>query len=312
VRLVGGRFAIGTALVALGCLVASVLPSLAADASVTLADGTSITVKEQRGRIVHGRGNEAWTLGYTVTDAAGSHLGLVPPTADAARDSAPFLAVDDTGSAVLVWSRFDGSFRKIAYTRFAGGSWTDFHYLTFGPGDDDHPRIGVSTTLSYLFFRSATGEYQYALIDLVAGRLLATPRPLNLGSARNDILPPRGWRLNGATVDIPVVNRCRAERPGCGGQIPTIGVPSHGGSSTEGGTVDIPVTNNKATAWGVGSRGDCNRMVLVIPAHNLKSAYVFRFANGVMSQIDHVDLPPQIEDRLGESMAATYLPLVCH
>ena len=88
----------------------------------------------------------------------------------------------------------------------------------------------------------------------MAGRLLAPPRPLNLGSARNDIIPPRVWMTNGATVDIPVVNRCHADKAGCSGLIPTIGVLPPGGLSPQGGTVDIPVTNNKATAWGVGSR----------------------------------------------------------
>ena len=50
----------------------------------------------------------------------------------------------------------------------------------------------------------------------------------------------------------------------------------------------------------------------MIPAHNMKSAFVFRFTNGITSILNHVDLPTQIQDRLGESLAATYVPLVCH
>jgi hypothetical protein len=312
VRFVGGRFAVRTAWAALGCLAAAALPALAAGASIGLADGTSLVVQEQRARQRGRVTDQAWTLGYSVTDAAGTRFGLVPPTADAARDSAPFLAVDDAGSAVLVWSRFDGSFRKIAYTRFAGGQWTDFHYLTFGAGDDNHPRIGVSSPLSYLFFQNGSGGYQYALIDLRAGRLLAPPRDLDLKSARNDIVPPRGVMSNGATVDIPVVNRCNADRQGCAGQIPTVSQLPPGGSVIQGGTVDIPIVNNRASAWGVGSSADCGRMVLVIPAHDAKQAFVFRFSNGATQILDHVDLPAQIQEGHGASLAANYLPLVCY
>src|SRR5256885_5942005 len=190
----------------LACIAASGAQAIASSPSVALADGTSLAVWEQRGRAIPGRGQDTSSIGYSLTDAAGIRLGVVPTTADSARDAAPSLALDGTGSAVLVWSRFDGSNRKIAYARFSGGAWTNIHYLTFGPGDDDEPRIGTGQAGSFLFFIGSPDKYQFAPLDLAAGRLFAAPRLLNLGSARRDIAPvrmPGSTPIRGA-VDAPV------------------------------------------------------------------------------------------------------------
>ena len=313
-RIVVRRIATRMAVVAIGCLASAGLPVLASARSVSLAGGTTLTVWEQHGRGAPGRGPEGWSINYSASDAAGTLQGVVPPTGDTARDSAPFLALDATGSAVLVWSRFDGSYRKVAYARFAGGAWTDFHYLTFGPGDDDQPRIGAAMAGAFLFYLGSHGTYQYAPLEMLAGRLFAAPRSIDLGNARRDILPPPGGaKTQGASVDIPVVNRCLGEKGACGGQTARKGSPlPPGGGTIQGGTVDIPIVNNKASVWGVGSSGDCGRMVLVIPTHDLKSAYVFRFFTGLTHVLQRVSLPPQVGDRFGEDLAASYLPLVCH
>lgn len=310
VRRIAARMAVG----AIGCLACAVLPVLASGLTADLANGASITVWEERGRAVRGRDSQVWSINYSMTDATGRRLGVVVPTEDAARDSAPFLALDGAGSAVLVWSRFDGSYRKIAYARFADGAWINFHYLTFGPGNDDQPRIGSARAGAFLFFASESGNYQYAPFDLTTGRLFAVPRLIDLGSARRDVLPPAGATTQGGTVDIPVVNRCGGERQGCAGQ--SIASRSRllppGGPTTQGGTVDIPVVNRQASVWGVGSSGDCSSLVLVIPTHDLKSAVALRFFNGLTDVLQRVSLPSQLEDRFGESLTASYLPLVCN
>jgi hypothetical protein len=316
VRNVGRKIAIGLAVAAMAGLAAG-LPALASTRSVELADGTSLTVWEQRGRAVTGRGQEPWSINYSVTDASGTRPGVVPPTADAARDSAPFLSTDVTGSIVLVWSRLDGPYQKIAYTRFSGGAWTNFHYLTFGPGDDDEPRIGTGMTGSFLFFHTRPDKYQYVPLDLVAGRLFAPPRSVELGSARRDISASRqrgSAATEGGTVDIPVVNRCGGNKTCSNAVGARAGLLQPGGATTQGGTVDIPVVNNrtKGFVWGVGSSGDCSPMVLVIPSHDLAKVFVFRFASGLTSVLERVSLPSKVEDRFGEGLAASYLPLVCN
>src|SRR5262245_29790072 len=141
---------IGTVLAVIAYLALSVPTALASTRHLDLTDGRALTVWEQRGPAPGGR--ESWSIDYCLRDADGSTLSVVPVTEDASADSAPFLALDPVGSPVLVWSRFDGSNMKIAYARFSGGAWTDFHYLTFGSGDDLEPRLGTSEAASYLFF----------------------------------------------------------------------------------------------------------------------------------------------------------------
>ncbi len=306
-RSVGGKIATGLAVAALA-LLATGRPALASARSVVLPDGSSLKVWEPSVKSKTGQAQASRVLNYSVTDASGTRLGVVPPTADAALDTAPYLSMDATGSAVLVWSRSDGLFRKIAYTRFSSGAWTDFHYLTFGPGDDDLPRIGTGSTGSFLFYLRPPDKYQYAPVDLIAGRLFAAPRAIDLGSARRDIEAPR--RLGSAvgraaTVDIPVVNRSA----GAGQSVSGLLQPT-----PQGGTVDIPVVNgkNKSANWDVGSSGDCSRMVLVIPSYDLTQAFVFRFASGSTAVLEAVLLPSPIRERFAEELASSHLPFVCN
>jgi len=299
VRDVGRRTATGMAVTALVWLAASGLPALASPRCLSLPDGSSLEVSEQLRPTLSGE--ESWRINYTFTDAYGARTGVVPPTMDATRDSAPFLALDATGSAVLVWSRSDGLYRKIAYARFAGGNWTNFHYLTFGVGDDDLPRIGTDMTGSYLFYAARTDKYLYAPLELVTGRLFAAPRFLNVGGTRRDIespRPPGNVALRGG-VDAPVTGQH-------GRQLLA------GGMTIEGGT-DVPVVSGiKAAVWAVGSSGDCRHLILVVPARDLESVLVFRFANGLIQLLQRVDMPPQITYRFGADTAASYLPLVCN
>jgi hypothetical protein len=306
-----GAFRIAAA--ALASIAAFGLPAFASSHTVTLAGGTSLTVWEQHGRVAPGRGQDSSFIGYSVTDAAGTHLGIVPMTADAARDRAPCLALDETGSAVLVWSRFDGSNRKIAYARFSGGAWANAHYLTFGPGDDDEPRIATSQTGSFLFFVGQGDRYQFAPFDMVGGRLFAAPGLVNLGTARQDIDPVRtpGSIVTYGSTDVPVVSvKAPDKKPG-GNYATRILRP---GQTTIQASVDVPVVNcrNKAIIWGVGSSGECRGIVLVIPARDLKTAFVFRFTNGPTSLLQRVSLPEQAVEGFGASLAASYLPIICY
>ena len=307
-RNVGRRMTTGMA-AGLICLAASWAPALAAMRSIDLPDGSALKVWEQP----NCAGTESRALYYAFTNASGTRTGVVPPTMDVAADSAPFLALDATGAPVMVWSRSDGWYRKIAYVRFSGGAWADFHFLTFGPGNEEDPRIGTGSDGSYLFYFARPDRYEYAPLDLISGRLFAAPRVLDLGSARRDVIalrPPGGISVLGG-VDAPVTGVITKGGKRTAGAS-AAGPLDPGKLVLQGGT-DVPVVSGhtKAMAWGVGSSGDCRPIVLVIPARDLKSVFVFRFNNGVLNLLERVSLPTPITERFGEETALTYLPTVC-
>jgi hypothetical protein len=303
--------AAGFAAAALVLCVTAGVPAFASPSTVTLADGSSLSVWEQRGRAVPGRGQESSSLGYAVTDVSGIHVGVVPISADAARDTSPFVTIDETGSAVLVWSRFDGSNRKIAYARFSGGAWTNAHYLTFGPADDDEPRIGIDRSGSYLFFAGPGETYLFAPLDLVAGRLFASPKPVP-GSAHRDsaqIRAPGSIAIQGG-VDAPVTGVSPPDKRS-GGSSSTL--LKSVGRLTVQSAVDVPVNiqKTKSAIWAVGSGGGCRGIVLVVPSHDLKNASVLRFDDGSAGLLQRVALPGQVAERFGVDLAASYLPFAC-
>jgi hypothetical protein len=314
VRTVRATMGIGTVLAVLACLGLSGPPALASPRHLELADGRALTVWEQRGPAPGG--GESWSIDYCLRDLDGSIFGVVPITADAAADSAPFLALDAIGSPVLVWSRFDGSNRKIAYARLSAGEWTDFHFLTFGPGDDLEPRVGTSAAGSYLFYFDRPDRYLYAPLDLSSGRLFAAPRLLNLGNARRDIGSRQqlGDITTYGGVDAPIVTG-RGGTPRSGTVTDKQSLFRPGGISPQGG-VDVPVVSGglKAAAWGVASNEDCLHMILVIPARDLKTVFVFRFNNGVMDLLTRIPTPATtIEIQFfGADTAASHLPLICY
>lgn len=310
-RTVGARVGIGTALAMFACLALSVPAALASPRHLELADGRALTVWEQRGPAPGG--GESWSIDYCLRDIDGSTLGVIPFTDDAAADSAPFPALDATGSPVVVWSRFDGSNMKIAYARFSAGVWTDFHFLTFGPGDDIEPRIGTSAAGSYLFFFVRPDKYLFAPLDLSSGRLFAAPHLLSLGNAMRDITARR--RSVDITtyggVDAPIVTG-RGGAPRTGATTDKQSLLRPGGLTPQGG-VDVPVVSGlKAAAWGVASNEDCLHIILVIPARDLKTVFVFRFNNGLMDLLTRIPMPEQTDHCFGADTAASHLPLVCN
>jgi hypothetical protein len=108
--------------------------------------------------------------------------GFVAPTLDRLADHDPRLVLDPgTAKPFLIWSRSDGLSRQIAYTRFAGGAWTDFKYVTSGPGDHIHPAAGVdSRGTGYVVWvePSGSGSVVFATFDPGTGRLFTAPRDL--------------------------------------------------------------------------------------------------------------------------------------
>jgi hypothetical protein len=304
--------AIGIGSAALLGLVASCLPASAEPRTVMSGDGKLVSVWEERGRANPGRDAVVSSIAFSVTDASGTRVGTVPPTGDAARDSAPFLATDGSGSLVLVWSRFDGVYRKIAFSRFTDDAWTNFRFLTFGPGNDDLPLFAAGQDGSFLFYVVQPSRFFYAPIDLASGVLFGPPRAidvLGLGRQRPRLKSPGNGPLQGVT-DAPVNWRgCRDG--GCAAQQSRILLP--GGGTVQGG-IDAPVVLHcvKAHAWGVGSGHGCRKQVLVFPTADAGTVMVAEFLNGRVSLLAFMPAPAQAPLQFADLLAERFLPNACN
>ena len=308
----GGATVAARAAGALLCFAASWLPAAAARNTLTAGDGSVVLVWEQKGRSTPGRSGAVWSIGFSVTDTSGTRIGVVPPTGDAAPDSSPFLTLDDTGAPVLVWSRFDGVYNKIASARYSGGAWTNFHYLTFGSGDDELPLIATTADGSYLFYTGSSDRYFFAALDLASGRLFAPPRQIDLGIwHRPTPVPsaPGGPSTRGG-VDIPINNRgCKDARTCTNSgrnRLHTSGTPI-----MQGG-VDAPIVNNRGAIWGAASGDTCSHAVLIIPSADARTAVVVDFHNGVARGLLHLAFAAQPDGSLGDTLAASYLGTLCN
>jgi hypothetical protein len=272
------------------------LPAAAAGDAVVTSDGTllSVWVVRGRARMTEPGGASGTSIGYSASSSAGTVVGTVPPTADAASDLSPRLALDpSSGGAVLVWSRFEGVYSKIAYARFEAGAWVDLHELTFGPGDDLDPRLAVSEQESYLFWFSGR-RYLYAPVDLALGHLLAVPRTLRIDGPR-----PSGPASAHGGSDAPIV----------WGRRGSVWDPC---SPIVQGGQDVPVVNgSRDSVWGVGSQGNCRRIVLVVP-YSSKLLGVYSFDRGATTLITRVGLPDLLRPGYADSVASAYLITGCN
>jgi hypothetical protein len=294
-------------------LVASCLPAFAEPRAAVAGNGALVKVWEERGRVAQGRAGGNSSIAFSVTDASGTRTGTVPPTGDPGRDAAPFLASDADGSLVLLWSRFDGVYRKIAFSRFTNGAWTGFRFVTFGPGDDDLPLFGAGQDASFLYYVVQPNRFFYAPIDLSSGLLIGPPRAIDVaGLARQKprLLSPGAPSLQGGT-DAPVIWRCRDGN--CPGQQSRIYLP---GDSTVQGGVDVPIAVHqcgvRSSQWGVSAGHTCRKQVLVLPIEDGKTVLAVEFHNGRFRVLDRGPLPAQAQEYFGQSLADLFLPSVCN
>lgn len=266
--------------------------------SVTMPGGAVLTIWEARTRFRKDTGEEgSWSLAFAMNDGAATLQGTIAPTEDAAPDRSPRLTVDRrTGAPVVFWSRWDGINYRIAYARFQGGVWTDFHYVSYSGGDDLEPRVATTRIGSFLFWISGE-RYLYAPVELGGGRLLAAPRALRLPGTS-------GGQEAGTKVATAGSSR-RPLDPG-----PNLRDP---GSKIYDGGQDGPIHGNKgkASVWGVGSDPDCRRVVLVVSGADGSHLLIYRFVNGATSLIRAVDLPPTAQADFADHAAASALAGFC-
>src|SRR5262245_53533527 len=112
--------------------------SWAAD-RVVEPDGTmySVDVIQAPG----GHSPSATALRYTRSSLNGTESGWVSPTQDSAADRDPtLLQVSGAAGPILIWSRSNGPFDQLAYSRFDGAQWTHPTFLTNTPHDHLRPQ----------------------------------------------------------------------------------------------------------------------------------------------------------------------------
>jgi hypothetical protein len=203
-------------------------------------------------------------LTWIYSEASGVRTGLVPSTSGPEPDVTPVLAADPrSGAPVLIWSHWDGQAMKLAWSRFDSGAWSDSREVTFGPGNDRSPAVGISSAGAYLFFRRDNTKIFYVPIDLGTGRLFAAPRLLS-----PSILKGRDWKPNGGT-DVPIIiGMCgpnhNAPCVNPGGP-PVLPGGAHQTPGIEGGT-DVPIISISAPSpegsISVASTPDCQTMLI--------------------------------------------------
>ena len=303
-------------------LAAAVLASLGtlrAAESLTLADGSVLSVWTARGRLA-GNGSAAAPGSALAWSLGGTSGGIVAPTGDAAADADPRLVLDrTTGTVFLLWSRADGAAYKIHYARFQAGAWVDAHALTFGRGNDRHPRAGFDHAGATLFFVADGSRYFHAPFDPAYGRLFAAPRLLArlVGYAPAPILGEGGDLFVNGGLDAPVPPTDRTCTGGC-----SSATTWSGATSTQGGMdAPVPPTNQggskptgsgkNASAWGVAGDASCGSQILVVPARDFPGAHVIRYTDGQTRVLARIPLPATVPPGFGDQAARTYLPSVC-
>jgi hypothetical protein len=212
----------------------------------------------------------ARALALLVVSACLAAPAFASDPADHPVPAAPVLVSDPgSGARVVIWSRAEDGIAKLAWARSDGSTWGPAHDLTFGPGLDVSPVVGISRTGTWLFWRGDNGQIFSAPIDLSRGHLLAVPRTLARGGRRagststsigltvglgNGSIRPEG----GSDVPI-IVQACDPTNPVY--PCVSVGDPGPGGTrdtppvvSPEGGQ-DIPIIGVSGTNKGTGNTG---------------------------------------------------------
>jgi hypothetical protein len=295
--------------VAIPALLAAAPPDGDRVESLALPTGAVIRVWEERAAGAGNHGDEApWFLAYSVSSGKSVTEGIVAGTNDPASDRSPRLARDPrSGEVILVWSRWDGVHRKIASSNFQRNGWADFHYLSFGRGDDIEPRIASGPDGAFVFWLSES-KYMYAPLEIGAGRLLAASRALRLPGA---LVPSLESEFT--TTDE------RTDNPSTGGlgSNPSGSVRSPGSATIDGqeGPVNPPSKTSsppkKGSIWGVGSNGNCHRMTVVVTDGDGTHLLIFRFKNGATNLVRTIDLPSPPPPRFAEIAASSDLGPTC-
>jgi hypothetical protein len=137
-------------------------PQIAIDAS-----GNAIVVWEQ---FINGSGHDIWANRYE----AGQWLGPVLMESDAGDAQSPRIAMNGSGTAVVVWQQVDGAHYSIFAKRYEAGSWGSVVQIeTDNTGNASKPQIALDAS------GNAIAVWQHADPIIITDPLAPLPAPLN-------------------------------------------------------------------------------------------------------------------------------------
>src|SRR5262245_4963067 len=143
-------------------------------------DGTSYSVD-----VVNapgGTSEDSTALELTRTTPSGTQTSLIAPTQDPEADRDPFLmVVPGSPGPALIWSRRNGNFDQIAFSKFENQQWSPVQYLTNSSRHHSRPQAGVDAFgTGYVIWVEwgRGGTAILATFEPTTGDLLSSPRDL--------------------------------------------------------------------------------------------------------------------------------------
>jgi len=141
-----------------------------------------------------GHTSKATALRFSRISLNGALLGgIITPTQDSAADRDPTLVqAAGTPGPILIWSRANGPFEQIAYSRYDGLGWTQPSFLTNSPRDHVRPQAGVDASgTGYVLWVETGGgtSVMLATFDPLTGNLISSPRDFFMELVRHS--PPQ-------------------------------------------------------------------------------------------------------------------------
>jgi hypothetical protein len=240
-----------------------IVPSAWAAVQVVDSDGTFYSATVEPSPLRSGGQTDATQIVVLKISPTGEQMHwVIDPTQDVLPDKDPDLLLVPGGSGpTLLWSRRNGRFDQVAFSRLEGEQWSPVRYLTNAPRHNLKPQAGVdSNGTGYVVWvvQDGGGSVSYATFDPSLGNLLSSPRDLRLELVRHsspEWLMPEGDRHRPGPKDIvdPV------PLPDGGSEVP-IAPPSatpadpNPHSEAIGGTVTLNPGCSKAVAAVVKNR----------------------------------------------------------
>ena len=256
--------------------------STGATVMVVDVDGTSYSVEVVD---APGGGSEdATALELTLTTASGTQTSLIAPTQDPESDHDPFLMlVPDSPGPVLIWSRRNGNFDQIAFSKFENQQWSPVQYLSNSARHHVRPQAGVDAFgTGYIIWVETGGgvTVMMATFDPETGNLLSSPRDLFRELVRTSpsrrLLPPRAPSPTGlARGNGRAGSRSGDISPDGGWDGPFI--PP--GAGTDGLLISSP---------------NCQRAIAAVEKN--RSLWIGVMQHGTMQQYYRTTIPEGVED----------------
>ncbi len=180
---------------------------------VVNSDGTLYTVEVVQAPGSHSPNATALRYSRSLNDTEVG--GIISPTEDSAADRDPtLLPASGTRGPIVIWSRSNGPFAQLAYSRFDGVGWTHPTFLTNTPRDHLRPQAGVdaSGTGYLVWVEGGSASVMLATFDPLTGNLISSPRDFFLELVRHS--PPQ-W-LSQDVLLPRSSGRPQADGPGIG------------------------------------------------------------------------------------------------